>query len=70
MTDTFERLKAAMADRYAIERELGQPMFELLGTPPANKRLALFPLGHLPPINETTRETPDWLDKYLGPVGN
>ncbi len=23
MTDTFERLKAALADRYAIERELG-----------------------------------------------
>ncbi len=23
MTDTFERLKAALADRYTIERELG-----------------------------------------------
>ena len=23
MTDAFERLKAALADRYAIERELG-----------------------------------------------
>ncbi len=23
MTDTFERLKAALADRYAIEREVG-----------------------------------------------
>ncbi len=23
MTDTFERLKAALADRYAIEHELG-----------------------------------------------
>ncbi len=23
MTDTFERLKQALADRYAIERELG-----------------------------------------------
>ncbi len=23
MTDTFERLKAALADRYAIEREIG-----------------------------------------------
>jgi hypothetical protein len=23
MTDTFERLRAALADRYAIEREIG-----------------------------------------------
>ena len=46
-----------------------QPMFDLLGTPPADKRLALFPLGHLPPINETARETLDWLDRYLGVVG-
>ena len=37
-------------------------------TPPADKRLALFPLGHRPPINETARETLDWLDRYLGPV--
>ena len=24
MTDTFERLKSALADRYAIEREIGE----------------------------------------------
>ncbi len=26
MTDTFEHLKAALADRYAIERELGRTL--------------------------------------------
>ena len=44
-------------------------LFALLGTPPADKRWVLFPLGHLPPIDETARETLDWLDRYLGPVG-
>ncbi len=32
-----------------------QPMFDLLGTAPSDKKLALFPPGHLPPINETAR---------------
>ena len=27
-----------------------QPMFALLGTAPSDKKLELFPLGHLPPI--------------------
>ena len=44
-------------------------LFALLGTPPADKRWVLFPLGHLPPIDETARETLDWLDRDLGPVG-
>ncbi len=47
-----------------------RPMFDRLGTAPADKRLALFPLGHLPPINDTARETLNWLDRYLGPVRN
>jgi dienelactone hydrolase len=47
-----------------------QPMFELLGTPRSDKHLAVFPLGHLPPKNDTAREALDWLDRYLGPVGN
>ena len=44
------------------------PMLHLLGTPDADKRLAVFDSGHVPPWNEVIRETLDWLDRYLGPV--
>ena len=44
------------------------PMFRLLGTPPKDKRHALFDTGHIPPRNEMIKETLDWLDHYLGPV--
>jgi len=46
-----------------------RPLFELLGTPASDKRLALFEGGHIPPIQSMMRETLEWLDKYLGPVG-
>jgi formylglycine-generating enzyme required for sulfatase activity len=45
-----------------------RPMFELLGTPVAHKRLRLFDTDHIPPKNEYIKETQAWLDKYLGPV--
>jgi dienelactone hydrolase len=45
-----------------------KPMFDLLGTPAADKRLELFETDHIPPITEYIRETLAWLDKYLGPV--
>ena len=45
-----------------------QPMFDLLGTPAADKRLELFETDHIPPYNEYVKETLAWLDKYLGPV--
>jgi pimeloyl-ACP methyl ester carboxylesterase len=44
------------------------PMLRLLGAPDADKRLAVFDAGHVPPWNEVIRETLDWLDRYLGPV--
>jgi serine/threonine protein kinase/dienelactone hydrolase len=44
------------------------PMFRLLGTSPKDKRHALFDTGHIPPRNETIKETLDWLDRYLGPA--
>lgn len=44
------------------------PLFDLLGTPPADKRLALFEGGHIVPMQGMMRETLRWLDKYLGPV--
>ena len=43
-------------------------MFDLLGTPPEHKQWKFFETDHIPPINETIRETLAWLDKYLGPV--
>jgi len=45
-----------------------KPMFDLLGTPAADKRLELFETDHIPPITEYIKETLAWLDKYLGPV--
>jgi len=46
-----------------------RPLFELLGTPASDKRLALFEGGHIPPMQGVMRETLEWLDKYLGSVG-
>jgi dienelactone hydrolase/predicted Ser/Thr protein kinase len=45
-----------------------RPMFDLLGTPAADKRLELFETDHIPPITEYIKETLAWLDKYMGPV--
>ncbi len=45
-----------------------KPMFDLLGTPAAHKRLLVYETDHIPPRNEYIKETLAWLDKYLGPV--
>jgi formylglycine-generating enzyme required for sulfatase activity/dienelactone hydrolase/predicted Ser/Thr protein kinase len=45
-----------------------RPMFDLLGTPAADKRLILYETDHIPPVNEMIKETLAWMDKYLGPV--
>jgi hypothetical protein len=46
-----------------------QPMFEMLGTPDASKRLVLLDGGHVPnSVNDLIRAVLDWLDRYLGPV--
>jgi eukaryotic-like serine/threonine-protein kinase len=42
------------------------PMFRSLGTPPKDKRFAVFDAGHVVPRNEMIKETLDWLDRYLG----
>ena len=55
--DTIEPLEQAI-----------RPMFDLLGTPAADKRLILYETDHIPPVNEMIKETLAWLDKYLGPV--
>jgi formylglycine-generating enzyme required for sulfatase activity/cephalosporin-C deacetylase-like acetyl esterase/predicted Ser/Thr protein kinase len=46
-----------------------RPLFNLLGTPPADKKLVLLDGGHVVPrSNVLFREALDWFDKYLGPV--
>src|SRR5262249_37812289 len=45
-----------------------KPMFDLLGTPAADKRHVVYDTDHFVPINELIKETLSWFDKYLGPV--
>jgi dienelactone hydrolase len=46
----------------------GSPVFELLGTPAAHKRMAVADAGHIVPLADVIREALPWLDRYLGPV--
>jgi serine/threonine protein kinase len=46
-----------------------RPLFELLGTPPENKKRLIFPGGHSVPRPEMMKQSLQWLDQYLGPVG-
>ncbi len=56
-------------DDFRFPLELSQkPLFELLGTAPADKRHVLFDGGHVPPRLPMVQPTLDWLDRYLGPV--
>jgi len=46
-----------------------RPYFDLLGTPPANKRHVIVAGGHLPAdYASTVREMLAWTDRWLGPV--
>jgi cephalosporin-C deacetylase-like acetyl esterase len=44
------------------------PMYDLLGTPEADKKMVLYDTDHFIPRNKLIKETLDWLDRYLGPV--
>jgi dienelactone hydrolase len=46
-----------------------KPFFQLLGTPPDRKKRLVFPGGHSVPRTEMIKESLQWLDTYLGPVG-
>ena len=46
-----------------------RPMFVLLGTPAEHKKRLVFPGGHSVPRTEMIKESLQWLDRYLGPVG-
>ena len=45
-----------------------KPMYDLLGTPEADKVLKVYDTDHLIERRELIKETLNWLDKYLGPV--
>jgi dienelactone hydrolase len=45
-----------------------KPMFDLLGTPAAQKKRLTYPNGHSVPRTELIKESLAWLDQYLGPV--
>jgi len=47
-----------------------RPMFDKLGVAVPDKKLVLIDSGHAPPRLPVIRETLDWLDRYLGPVGS
>ena len=48
--------------------EQQKPLFNRLGTPPADRRHVVFDAGHVAgfPRAQTIRETLAWLDRYLG----
>jgi len=50
--------------------ELSQKrLFDLLGSPPEDKRQVLFDVSHFTfPHSQLAKEVNDWFDKYLGPV--
>jgi len=55
-------------DMYFPVETSQMPMFNFLGTPPADKKIIIYKTGHLVPRTELIKETLSWYDKYLGPV--
>jgi eukaryotic-like serine/threonine-protein kinase len=45
-----------------------KPMFRMLGTPQNDKKMLVYPSGHLVPSSEFIKETLAWFDAYLGPA--
>jgi hypothetical protein len=45
-----------------------KPMFDLLGTPDADKVLKLYDTDHFVDRRELIKESLSWLDRYLGPA--
>lgn len=55
-------------DMYFPVESSQKPMFSLLGTPQDQKKMRVYPSGHLVPPTEFIKETLAWLDTYLGPA--
>jgi DNA-binding winged helix-turn-helix (wHTH) protein/pimeloyl-ACP methyl ester carboxylesterase len=54
-------------DNYFPIETAQKPLYRLLGTPLADKKMIIYPSGHLVPRVEFMKETLAWLDEYLGP---
>lgn len=54
-------------DMYFPVESSQKPMFRLLGTPPDEKKMMVYPSGHLVPSTDFIKETLAWLDAHLGP---
>jgi DNA-binding winged helix-turn-helix (wHTH) protein/pimeloyl-ACP methyl ester carboxylesterase len=55
-------------DHYFPIETAQKPLYRLLGTTPANKKMIVYPSGHLVPRVEFIKATLAWLDEYLGPA--
>jgi DNA-binding winged helix-turn-helix (wHTH) protein/dienelactone hydrolase len=55
-------------DHYFPLETAQKPLYRLLGTPLADKKMIVYPSGHLVPRVEFMKETLAWLDEYLGPA--
>src|SRR5215472_15968751 len=55
-------------DSYFPLETAQKPLYRLLGTPPVDKKMIVYPSAHLAPQVEFMKETLDWLDEYLGPA--
>ena len=53
-------------DNYFPVQTSMKPMFDLLGTPAAQKESYLYPTGHAVPRTQLISKTLAWLDRYLG----
>ena len=55
-------------DSYFSLETAQKPLYRLLGTPLVDKKMIVYPSGHLVPRVEFMKETLAWLDQYLGPA--
>jgi hypothetical protein len=55
-------------DMYFPVESSQKPMFRLLGTSQAQKKMIVYPSGHLVPPTEFIKETLAWLHTYSGPT--
>jgi eukaryotic-like serine/threonine-protein kinase len=55
-------------DMYFPVESAQKPMFRFLGTPAGEKKMLVYPSGHLVPSTEFIKETLAWLDAHLGAV--
>ena len=54
-------------DDFTFPVETSQrPMFQMLGTPSADKQRVEYAGGHIFPFARMIKDTLDWLDRYLG----